>query len=332
MKIAVVILNWNGRSLLEQFLPSIEKYSKNAEVVIADNNSEDDSIEFVKNNYPSFTIVKNSENGGYARGYNQALQHIDADVFALVNSDIEVTENWLDSIEEIFNKNKEVAIIQPKILDFKNKSKFEFAGASGGFIDKLGYPYCRGRIFTEIEEDKGQYDKESEIFWASGACFFIKSDTFKEVGGFDEDYFAHMEEIDLCWRAHNIGKKVFYSPKSVVYHVGGATLKESNPHKTYLNFRNSLFTIVKNAPFNEVPKLILTRLILDGVAGIKFILEGHVKHTFAILKAHYSFYKLMKKMLDKRNKNFNYSNNYYVHVSVVFQFYILGRKNFKNLK
>ncbi len=332
MKIAVVILNWNGRSLLEQFLPSIEKYSEKAEVVIADNNSDDDSIEFVKNNYPSFTIIKNSENGGYARGYNQALQHVDADVFALVNSDIEVTENWLDSIEEIFNKNKEVAIIQPKILDFKNKSKFEFAGASGGFIDKLGYPYCRGRIFTEIEEDKGQYDKESEIFWASGACFFIKSDTFKEVGGFDEDYFAHMEEIDLCWRAHNIGKKVFYSPKSVVYHVGGATLKESNPHKTYLNFRNSLFTIVKNAPFNEVPKLVITRLILDGVAGIKFILEGHAKHTFAILKAHYSFYKLMKKMLDKRNKDFNYSNNYYIHVSVVFQFYILGRKYFKNLK
>lgn len=332
MKIAVVILNWNGRNLLEQFLPSIEKYSKNAEVVIADNNSDDDSIEFVKNNYPSFTIIKNSENGGYARGYNQALQHIDADIFALVNSDIEVTENWLESIEKLFKDNEETSIIQPKILDFKNKKKFEFAGASGGFIDKLGYPYCRGRVFTEIEEDKGQYNDNSEIFWASGACFFIKSDTFKEVGGFDEDYFAHMEEIDLCWRAHNLGKKVLYSHESVVYHVGGATLQESNPHKTYLNFRNSLFTILKNAPFNEVPILILSRLILDGIAGMKFVLEGNVKHTFAIIKAHFSFYKHMKKMFDKRDPKAAFSNKYFIHKSVVFQFYILGNKYFNKLK
>ena len=332
MKIAVVILNWNGRNLLEQFLPSIEKHSPNAEIIIADNNSDDDSIEFVKKQYPNFRIIKNTENGGYAKGYNQALQHVDADIFALVNSDIEVTENWLVSIEELFNKNKEVAIIQPKILDFKDKKKFEFAGASGGFIDKLGYPYCRGRVFTEIEEDNGQYNKTSEIFWASGACFFIKADVFNEVGGFDEDYFAHMEEIDLCWRAHNLGKKVFYSPESIVYHVGGATLQESNPHKTYLNFRNSLFTVLKNAPFHEVPILVLSRLILDGIAGIKFVLEGNVKHTFAIIRAHFSFYKHMKKMLDKRDSRATFSNNYYIHKSVVFQFYILGHKLFTKLK
>ena len=332
MKIAVVILNWNGRNLLEQFLPSIEKYSPNAEIIIADNNSDDDSVDFVKKQYPNFRIIKNSENGGYARGYNQALQHVDADVFALVNSDIEVTENWLDSIEDLFNKNEEVAIIQPKILDFKDKKKFEFAGATGGFIDKLGYPYCRGRVFTEIEEDKGQYNKSTEIFWASGACFFIKADVFKEVGGFDEDYFAHMEEIDLCWRAHNLGKKVFYSPESVVYHVGGATLQESNPHKTYLNFRNSLFTILKNAPINEVPILVLSRLILDGIAGMKFVLEGNAKHMFAIIKAHFSFYKHMKKMLDKRDTRATFSNKYYIHKSVVFQFYVLGKKIFTKLK
>jgi len=332
LKIAVVILNWNGRKLLEQFLPSIEKYSPNAEVIIADNDSDDDSIEFVEKHYPNFRIIKNKENGGYARGYNQALQHVDADVFALVNSDIEVTEGWLSSVEKLYNENSEVSIIQPKILDFKDKSKFEFAGATGGFIDKLGYPYCRGRIFTEIEEDKGQYNETTEIFWASGACFFIKADVFKETGGFDEDYFAHMEEIDLCWRAHNLGRRAFYCPESVVYHVGGATLQESNPHKTYLNFRNSLFTVLKNAPYRKVPMLIISRLILDGVAGVKFVLEGNGKHTIAIIKAHFSFYKMMRKMLNKRDNREPYSNKYYVHKCIVFQFYILGRKTYTDLK
>ncbi len=332
MKIAIVILNWNGRNLLKQFLPSIVNYSENAEIIVADNASTDDSVKWVKENYPDVRIIQNDENGGYAKGYNQALKHVDADVYALVNSDIEVTKNWLSSIEELFNSDEDFSIIQPKILDYKNIKKFEFAGATGGFIDKLGYPYCRGRVFTEIEEDKGQYNDVSEIFWASGACFFIKSETFEEVGGFDEDYFAHMEEIDLCWRAHNLGKKVIYTPYSKVYHVGGATLKESNPQKTYLNFRNSLFTILKNAPFNEVPILILSRLILDGIAGMKFVLEGNVKHTFAIIKAHFSFYKNMKKMLYKRNPKATFSNKYYKHKSVVFQFYVLGNKYFSKLK
>jgi GT2 family glycosyltransferase len=332
LKIAVVILNWNGRNLLEQFLPSIVKYSTNAEIIVADNASDDDSIEWLNIHYPNITVIQNNENGGYAKGYNEALQNVDADVFALVNSDIEVSNNWLDSIEKLFKENENTAIIQPKILDFKNKSKFEFAGASGGFIDKLGYPYCRGRVFTEIEEDKGQYDNVSEIFWASGACFFIKSEVFNELNGFDEDYFAHMEEIDLCWRAHNIGKKVLYSPKSVVYHVGGATLQETNPHKTYLNFRNSLYTIVKNAPKGNIFSLILTRLILDGVAGTKFLLEARPKHTFSIIKAHFSFYRNLMKMLNKRNSNTTFSNKYYIHKSIVFQFYILGRKFFTDLK
>jgi GT2 family glycosyltransferase len=332
LKIAIVILNWNGRNLLEQFLPSIIKYSKQAEIIVADNASTDDSVQWIKDNYSDVRIIQNSENGGYARGYNQALKQVDADVLALVNSDIEVTKGWLNSIETLFNNNNEVAIIQPKILDFKNKKKFEFAGASGGFIDKLGYPYCRGRVFTEIEEDKGQYNKSSEIFWASGACFFIKSSTFKEVGGFDEDYFAHMEEIDLCWRAHNLGKKIFYSPKSVVYHVGGATLNEANSHKTFLNFRNSLFTILKNAPSADIPILIITRLILDGIAGIKFALEGKPKHTLAIIKSHFSFYKKIKKMLAKRGEKSNFSSKYYIHKSIVLQFYVLGKKRFNELK
>lgn len=332
MKIAVVILNWNGRNLLKHFLPSIVNYSEGAEIIVADNASTDDSVKWVTENYPDVRIIQNKENGGYAKGYNEALKHVDADVFALVNSDIEVTKNWLSSIEELFESNKDYSIIQPKILDYKNIKKFEFAGATGGFIDKLGYPYCRGRIFTEIEEDKGQYNEVSEIFWASGACFFIKSETFYEVGGFDEDYFAHMEEIDLCWRAHNIGKKAIYTPYSKVYHVGGATLQESNPQKTYLNFRNSLFTILKNAPYNKVPILILSRLILDGVAGIKFVLEGNAKHTFAIIKAHFSFYKNMKRMLNKRDKKAKFSDKYYIHKSIVFQFYILRKKYFNTLK
>lgn len=332
MKIAVVILNWNGRNLLEKFLPSIVKYSHNAEVIVADNASDDDSVSWLKETYPEVRIIQNKSNGGYARGYNEALQNVDADVLALVNSDIEVSENWLYSIENLFQKDENTAVIQPKILDYKDKSKFEFAGAGGGFIDKLGYPYCRGRVFTKIEEDLGQFDNESEIFWASGACFFIKKDVFNELGGFDEDYFAHMEEIDLCWRVHNMGKKVMYSPKSVVYHVGGATLKESNPHKSYLNFRNSLYTVLKNAPKKSVVFLILARLILDAVAGVKFLLEGIPLHTWAIVKSHFSFYRNLPKMIKKRRDTNNSSNKYYIHKSVVFQFYILGRKYFTNLK
>lgn len=332
LKIAVVILNWNGEKLLEQFLPTVIRHSNNAEIIVADNASTDNSIEYLTNNFPDVRIIKNSNNGGYAKGYNQALKYVDADIFALVNSDIEVTENWLDSIEAIFEENKKVSIIQPKILDYKNKTKFEYAGGAGGFIDKLGYPYCRGRIFDVVEEDKGQYDNESEIFWASGACFFLKSETFRELNGFDEDFFAHMEEIDLCWRAHNLGHKVLFTPKSVVYHVGGATLEETNPHKTFLNFRNSLFTILKNASFGDVPFLIITRLVLDGVAGAKYVLEGKTKHTLAIIKAHFSFYKHMKKMLDKRKSKTTFSNKYFKHKSILYQFYFQKRKNYSELK
>ena len=332
LKIAVVILNWNGKNLLEKFLPSITKFSNKAEIIVADNASDDESVSWLKTTYPEVRIIENSINGGYAKGYNDALKHVDADIFALVNSDIEVSENWLESISTLFTKDNKIAAIQPKILDYKNKSKFEFAGATGGFIDKFGYPYCRGRVFTEIEEDNNQFEEESEIFWASGACIFIKKDVFNDLEGFDEDYFAHMEEIDLCWRIHNSGYKIMYQPKSVVYHVGGATLQESNPQKTYLNFRNSLFTIIKNAPKKNLFGLILTRLILDAVASVKFIFEGHPKHMFSIIRAHLSFYAGLNKMLNKRIKGFDYSKKYYIHESVVFQFYILGRRYFKDLK
>ena len=247
-KIAVVILNWNGVKLLEQFLPSVIQFSEDATIYVADNDSTDNSVEFVQQNFPTIKIVKNTGNHGFAKGYNDALKHIDAEIYALVNSDIEVTENWLKPILETFENEKQTAIIQPKILDFKNKENFEYAGAAGGFIDKYGFPFCRGRIFETLEKDNGQYDDNSELFWASGACFFIRKKVYHELGGFDESFFAHQEEIDLCWRAANEGHIIKYNYQSLVYHVGGATLQQGNPKKTYLNFRNSLLMLVKNLP------------------------------------------------------------------------------------
>ena len=333
MKVAVVILNWNGKQLLEQFLPSVVKYSSDvAEIYIADNNSDDDSIPFVKANYPQLKIVQNTENGGFAKGYNDAFQHIDADIYALVNSDIEVTENWLTPIITEFKASKNTAIIQPKILDFKNKTKFEYAGAGGGFIDRFGYPYCRGRIFSTLETDNHQYDDTTEIFWASGACFFIRSEVYHQLQGFDEDYFAHQEEIDLCWRAKNLGANIKYIGASTVYHVGGATLDESNPKKTYLNFRNSLFSLIKNLPSQYVFPIVLIRLFLDGLAGIKFMLELKPLHTWAIIKAHFGFYWYLPSMLKKRKKTTHKTTSYYHCKSIVWQYFGLKKKVFSEIK
>jgi GT2 family glycosyltransferase len=332
VKIAIVILNWNGKQLLEKFLPSIVKYSdyENAEIYMADNASADDSVAFVKQVYPQIKIIQNTVNGGFAKGYNDALKQVDADIYALVNSDIEVTEGWLNPVLEAFENEPNTAIIQPKILDYKNKNKFEYAGAAGGFIDKFGYPFCRGRIFTEIETDINQYNDETEIFWASGACFFIRSSVFHELNGFDEEYFAHQEEIDLCWRAKNLSKTVKYIGSSTVYHVGGATLREANPTKTFLNFRNSLFSLVKNLPENKLFPIILARLVLDGFAGLKFLLELKPLHFMAIIKAHFSFYGHFSKMLKKRKKSAK-TADYYAIKSIVWQYYILGKKKYDAL-
>ncbi|UCE93562.1 MAG: glycosyltransferase family 2 protein [Flavobacteriaceae bacterium] len=332
MKIAIVILNWNGRKLLEKFLPSMVEFSlDDAEVYVADNNSDDDSIDYVKANYPEVKIIQNKINGGYAKGYNDALKEIDADIYALVNSDIEVTENWLKSVKSTFEKFPETAIIQPKILDFKEKSKFEYAGAAGGFVDFMGYPFCRGRIFMELESDQGQFDDVADIFWASGACFFIKSKIYHQLGGFDEQYFAHQEEIDLCWRVQNEGHKIKYVGKSEVYHVGGATLRESNPRKTFLNFRNSLFTITKNVPKRYVVLVIFLRLILDAVAGLKFILELRPIHTWAVMRAHFSFYWYSRRMLAKRSALSFKQTSYFYCFSIVWQHFILRKNRFDSL-
>ncbi len=332
MKVAVVILNWNGKSLLEKFLPSVVKYSnEEADIYVADNNSTDDSIHFLKNNFPEVKIIQNEKNGGYAKGYNDALQNIDADVYALVNSDIEVTSGWLTPVIDQFKKNPNTVAVQPKLLDFKDKSKFEYAGAAGGFVDFMGYPYCKGRIFMELESDHQQYDDNYDIFWATGACFFIRSKTYHHLHGFDENYFAHQEEIDLCWRIQNEGYKIQYVGASTVYHVGGATLKETNPHKTFLNFRNSLFTIVKNVPKRFVFFVVFFRLILDGIAGVKFLIELRPVHTWSIIKAHFSFYTNLPRMLRKR-KYISFKQTKYFHTfSIVWQHFILRKNKFTEI-
>lgn len=298
-EIAVVILNWNGKALLEKFLPSVIRHSEAAAIYVADNASTDDSINFLKTHYPAVKILQNNENSGYAKGYNQALKQVDEELLCLLNNDVEVTENWLTPILTLFNSEPNTAIIQPKILDFKNKGYFEYAGAGGGFIDKYGFPYCRGRIFDTIEKDLEQYNDTTPIFWASGACFFIRKSVFHELHGFDESYFAHMEEIDLCWRAHNYGYTTKYMGTSTVYHVGGATLSNTDPKKTYLNFRNSLFTLTKNVP-GYIFLLIFTRLVLDGIAGLKFLTEFKFAHVIAIIKSHGNYYLNLQQLLKKR--------------------------------
>jgi GT2 family glycosyltransferase len=327
MKIAVVILNWNGEKLLEQFLPSIVNYSPEADIYVADNASTDDSVSYLKAFFPTVKIIQNDSNLGFADGYNEALKQVDSEIYALVNSDIEVTENWLKPIIETFENEPKTAIIQPKLLDFKRKEYFEYAGAAGGFIDKYGYPYCRGRVFETLEKDNGQYDDNCEIFGASGACFFIRSSVYKELRGFDANFFAHQEEIDLCWRAFNKGHKIKYNSQSVVYHVGGATLQQGNPMKTFLNFRNSLLMLLKNLPKNKLIPIILVRLLLDAVAGMQFLFQGKFKHLLAILKAHFSFYSLVA--VHYRKRDLLQSEKYYKIKSIVFQYYAKAGKVFE---
>lgn len=328
-KTAVVILNWNGAKLLQQFLPSVIQFSENATIYVADNASTDTSISVLKKEFPSIKIIKNTGNYGFAKGYNEALKCVEEPFYALVNSDIEVTENWLQPIETIFDNEPKTAIIQPKLLDYKKKTHFEYAGAAGGFIDKFGFPFCKGRIFDTLEEDLGQYDTETEIFWATGACFFIRKDVFRTLQGFDADFFAHQEEIDLCWRANNLGYVVKYCPSSIVFHVGGATLNEANPMKTFLNFRNSLAMLTKNLPNEKVFPIIFIRLCLDGLAGIQFLFKGKVTHTFAILKAHFYFYHLIGRNLKKRSNS--QKTDYFYTKSIVWNYFVQKKNTFKRI-
>jgi hypothetical protein len=326
MKIAVVILNWNGKKLLAQFLPSVVQNSPEATIYVADNNSSDDSISYITTHFPSVQIIKNEYNFGFAQGYNEALKSVDADIFALVNSDVEVTQNWLQPIIETFKNEPNTAIVQPKILDYKRKDYFEYAGAGGGFIDQYGYPYCRGRVFETLEKDWGQYNDACEIFWASGACFFIRSSVYSELNGFDGDFFAHQEEIDLCWRAKNKKYTIKYNGLSTIYHVGGATLNEESPKKTFLNFRNSLFMLTKNLPKHELFRIVFFRMVLDGIAGIRFLFQGKFTHLFAVLKAHFHYYHLINRNLNKRGEF--QVNTYFDRKSIVYDYFINKRHNF----
>jgi GT2 family glycosyltransferase len=304
MKVAVVILNWNGRALMEKFLPSVVKYTNKdiAEVIVADNDSSDDSIEFLEKNYPDIRIVRLDKNYGFAGGYNMALKQIDAEYFVLLNSDVEVAERWVEPVIEVMDNDKSIAAAQPKIKAYHNKESFEYAGAAGGFIDYLGYPFCRGRMLADIEKDNGQYDSVIDVFWCTGTALFIRSEVFLNSGGLDEHFFAHMEEIDLCWRLHSKGHRLVCVPQSVVYHVGGGTLPNNSSHKLYLNFRNSLLMLYKNLPAKVMRSILFKRKLLDGVAAVQFLLKFELKNCAAVWKAHRDYYSMVKTYRAKREQ------------------------------
>ena len=333
IKTAVVVLNWNGINWLKKFLPILIEKSKGANIYIADNASTDNSVDYVNNNFPNVKVLKNFSNEGYAKGYNDALEALKEEFFVLINSDIEVTDNWIKPIINLMEANSDIAACQPKILSFHDRNKFEYAGACGGFIDTLGYPFCRGRIFSDLEDDNNQYNDITEVFWASGACLFVRAKYFKEVNGFDNDFFAHQEEIDLCWRLKNKGYKIMVNPNSAVFHVGAGTLKTSSPFKTYLNFRNNLFMLYKNLSVLKLIITLLFRLPLDGIAALSFAKkENGLGHVFSILRAHLVFYvsipllSLKRKKIDQK-KNLTGQKKF----SILFKYYFLGIKKFSNL-
>ena len=330
-KIAVLILNWNGVKLLQKYLASVVKFnSSEAEIIIVDNASEDDSIVFLQNTYPDIKRIEFKNNYGFAKGYNKAINLIHHEYVVLLNSDVRVTENWLVAPIEFLNSNIDYAACQPKILDDKSPLKFEYAGASGGFIDALGYPFCRGRLFDTLEHDEGQYDHINDVFWASGAALFVRREVYMRLCGLDESFFAHQEEIDLCWRILNEGHKIACIPQSKVYHLGGASLDKSSPKKTFLNFRNNLVMLLKNLPLHSLP-LIFIRMVLDGIAGVKFITEGKISHSFAIFMAHMSFYLRIPSTIMKRRKTAAISSKIKYKRSILNDYYIKGCKRFNDL-
>lgn len=330
---AIVILNWNGKGFLERFLPSVIRTANGAQVVVADNASTDDSVTFLQSHFPEIQLIQNDANGGFAKGYNDALKHVDAKYYLLLNSDIEPAENWLDPLVEIM-RDETVAGCQPKVLAYNQKTHFEHAGASGGFMDINYFPFCRGRMFAEVEEDQGQYDSKQEIFWATGACLMIRSKCFHEVGGFDEDFFAHMEEIDLCWRLKRKNYRFIIEPKSVVYHVGGGTLPYNSPRKTFLNFRNSLFMLTKNHQGLLFPKL-FWRMAIDGVAAVSFLAKGEFKQFGAVFKSHMAFYgklrTFLKKRRDLKKTSTTFNRTGLFRGNLLWNYYVKGVKKYSDL-
>ena len=330
----MVILGWNGKKFLEQFLPSVIKNTSTdlCEIIVADNCSTDGSVDFVKENFPAIHIIQNPRNGGYAGGYNDALKQVNAEYYVLLNQDIEVTPNWVEAVITEMDKDKNIAAAQPKLRAFNQRDHFEYAGASGGFVDRFGYSFCRGRIFDTIEKDDGQYDDVKEIFWASGACLFIRSEIYWKAGALDEDFFAHQEEIDLCWRIKNLGYKIICMPRSMVYHVGGGSLPQGNPRKTYLNFRNNLMMMYKNLPASSLVSKMAFRIFLDIVAAFQsLLLKGNLKDFIAVFKAHHSFYKAIPALNKKRALVVNKSSQHLSPVSIVWQYFVRGKKKYSEI-
>lgn len=331
-KVSVVILNFNGEKLLPQFLPSVIEHSKNAIVIVADNASTDHSLQLLSTNFPSVTVIKLDKNYGFCGGYNRALKQIDSPYYVLLNSDVEVTSGWLDPLETLLDSNPAIAAVQPKILSYYQKDHFEYAGAGGGFIDSFGYPFCRGRLFDFTESDTQQYNDTREIFWATGACMMVRSKVYHELGGLDEEFFAHMEEIDLCWKIQRMGLRVYYCGASQVYHVGAGTLSRSNPRKTYYNFRNGLSLIFKHWSTSAILFKLPLRLLLDYVAIFKFLISGKVSDALAVMKAHYHFVKDLGKTRRKRKllqKQYPVSNRNIYNGLVLWDYFVLKRKKIK---
>jgi GT2 family glycosyltransferase len=337
-KTAVVILNWNGIDFLKMFIGTIVKYSTDEDTIvyIADNGSTDGSQDWISSNFPEIKLIKLDKNYGFTGGYNLALKQIKAKYYAVINSDVEVTEGWLKPLIDYLDNNPDAASCQPKILSYHRKGQFEYAGAAGGYIDKYGYPFCRGRIFNRIETDRGQYDTQEDIFWSSGACMLVRESAWQECGGFDTGFFAHMEEIDLCWRFNKAGYRIRYIPESVVYHVGGGALPYESPFKTYLNFRNSLFLLYKNLPDDELHNTLFTRRLLDGVAALKFLLSGSFGSFKSVWKAHMDYYGNLNQLRGQRKEvkliESNPNSPPILNKSIVFEFYIKRHKTFDSLK
>lgn len=332
-KISIVILNWNGSGFLKRFLPSVIDHSSGiADIIVADNGSSDDSRIVVETLFPSVTYLQLEQNFGFAGGYNQALQLIQNEFFVLLNSDVEVTVGWLDPMLRLMESDYSIGAIQPKILSLNHPSYFEYAGAAGGFIDKFGYPFCRGRILQEVEKDLGQYDDCLNVSWASGACMMVRSSVWQACGGFDDDFWAHMEEIDLCWRMHHLGFSVKFCPNSIVYHLGGGTLNYNHPMKIYLNFRNNLYLLFKNLPLGQLLLVLPSRMILDGLAAFAFIFKGEFGAFLKVLTAHLKFYGQLPLLMKKRRMIFGTAKkelpSLMASKSILWNYFVLKRRKF----
>lgn len=337
MKVSVVILNWNGCGMLRSFLPSVVRWSggDDVEVCVADNGSTDDSVKMLRQEFPSVRLILLTENHGFAEGYNQALQQVEAEYVVLLNSDVEVTEGWLPPLISYMDIHPEVAACQPKLRSERQRTFFEYAGAAGGFLDWYGYPFCRGRVMEVVEEDRGQYEDIVPVFWATGAALFIRRQDYLEAGGLDRRFFAHMEEIDLCWRLRARGRQIVYIPQSVVYHVGGATLKKENPRKTFLNFRNNLVMLYKNLPERDLKPVMRMRVLFDCIAVIVFILKGQIPNAFSVISARKEYRKLRQSFAEARKENLQKSISFpipeRIKISILWQFYVRKRRRFSQL-